>query len=390
MIDVVMPQMGESLTEGTVTHWFKAVGDRVEKDEAILEIETDKVNTEVEALTGGVLSEILVHEGETVPVGSPLGRISVDDTAEPVAAPSGAHFGGQGDVEVLSFRRPSGQKAPASSPGGSSAADASTTQVRFSPAVLELADRSGVSRKVLESVPGSGAHGRVSKRDLEKWLNERGNDSTSDAAPVAAGATAEGEEFPAAFRYSPTPRVCAGLECSATRRSIAGHMLWSQRISAQATVSDEMDVSSELLVDRDKEKFRERVGAGLTYTAVIGYAIVQTLAEYPLLNCAVVGDEIIRRPYVHLGLAVAIEEGRELIVPVIDDADQLTFDVFARRVEDVTVRARERRLERRELSGGTFTYSNPGMAGGTSVRRSSTSLRWPFCRPLRSERGHGS
>jgi pyruvate dehydrogenase E2 component (dihydrolipoamide acetyltransferase) len=374
MVDVVMPQMGESLTEGTVAKWLKSEGDEVERDEAILEIETDKVNTVVEAPVSGVVEEIVVPEGETVGVGTLLARLAAADGEEPSEEPTVAaddelkgHFGGAGDIETLDFRRTGEDAAAMRRTADRRAGDGQTEHPDFlSPAVLDLASRQGVPIEAVRAIEGSGRGGRVSKRDLERWLEGRPErpGAAEPAAREAPPAPARPEP-PAEYVYEPTPRD-RRVRMSQTRKRIADHMVWSQRISAHVTSHDEADVSALVeFVDRDKQSFRERVGAPLTYTTVLAYAVVQVLQEFPRLNAAVVGDEIVERPYVHLGLAVATDD-HELVVPVLTDADQLPFEVFVRRMHDLVTRARERRLELREMQHGTFTLTNPGVAGGTA------------------------
>jgi pyruvate/2-oxoglutarate dehydrogenase complex dihydrolipoamide acyltransferase (E2) component len=384
MVDLVMPQMGESLTEGTVTSWLRSEGDEIKRDEPLLEIDTDKVSTVVEAPVEGVLAEVLVAEGQTVGVGTVLARIDPAEGAAPREPEEEAkgHFGGAGDVETLTFRSADqadraaeparSEKPAASTPGGPRLVGEVGSPGRdfLSPGVVSLAAREGIPLEELRTIDGSGRGGRITRRDVESWLEQRGQVRDRPAGPAAAAAPAPGaapaEAVPERYVYTPTQRD-ERVPMSSVRKRIADHMVWSKRISPHTVATDEMDASALVTYVTDhKESFERDAGVPLTYTTVIGYATVQLLSEFPRMNAAVVGEELVLRPYVHLGIAVALEDADELVVPVIADADQLPLDVFARRLDDVVTRARERQLELRELEGGTFTYTNIGAIGGTS------------------------
>jgi pyruvate dehydrogenase E2 component (dihydrolipoamide acetyltransferase) len=395
LIDVVMPQMGESLAEGTVVRWIKQPGDRVERDEPLFEITTDKVDTEVPSPAAGTLQSILVQEGQTIDVGA---RVAViDDGVEvatkpsaPVAAsnadrveePAG-HFKSAHAPQLVSFRRNNagGAKAPPlpetrgtasgeaepsifSRRGGASAfANASADKLTppdersrsFSPAVLGAARQGGVTLDALTSMSGSGRGGRVTKADVARFIASGGA-----AVRAPAGKDAAPREY--LYRPSSDDRI---TPMSAVRRKIADHMTWSARISPHATAFAECDMTGAVaLVRRERDTFAERVGAPLTFTVLVAEAFTRTLREFPIFNASVVDDAIVVKPRVHLGIAVALPDSDELIVPVIRDADGLSIEGMAVAVADIASRARERRLRVEDVQGGTVTLTNPGMFGG--------------------------
>jgi pyruvate dehydrogenase E2 component (dihydrolipoamide acetyltransferase) len=368
-IEVVMPQMGESLAEGTLVRWLKQPGEQVARDEPLFEISTDKVDTDVPSPVAGVLKDVLVQEGQTVGVGSPVAVVESAEGAPaaesaPAAAPAAAtggaeepagHFRSAHAPQLLSFRRgPRPQAEPRSSRQPAGAPPQSRS---YSPAVLGAARQAGLSPDVLTRLPGSGRGGRLTKRDVEAFLRERG------AAPTAASGAAA--DVPAEYLYRPGPDD-QRVPMSPVRRAIARHMTWSVQISPHATAFAEADVSqAAALLERSREQFQAETGAPLTYTVLAARAVVQALAAFPVLNASVVGEEIVLKPHVHLGIAVALPDGDELIVPVIRGAEDLSLAGLARAVHDLAVRARTRRLRPEDVQGGTFTLTNPGIFGGT-------------------------
>lgn len=350
-IPIVMPQMGESLAEGTVVRWLKAVGDHVAKDEPLFELSTDKVDTDVPSPAEGVLREILVHEGQTAAVGATVARLSGTEVPSP-EADAGGHFKETQPARLVSFRERRG-----ASQSGSPPAAATPGNRSYSPAVLETARRSGLSLATLTALTGSGRGGRLTKRDVERYLREAG-------PATAAPGTVPPAAVPPAYVYRPGPED-ERIPMSPVRRQIAQHMTWSARISPHATAFTEVDMSvtAELLRSR-REGFERDVGAPLTYTVMVGQAAVGALGAFRTLNASVVEDSLILKPAVHLGIAVALPDTEELIVPVVRDADELSISGLARAVDDLARRARTRRLQPADVQGGTFTLTNPGMFGG--------------------------
>ena len=378
MVNVVMPQMGESIAEGTVVKWLKKTGDAVARDEPLFEITTDKVDTEVPSPAAGTLVEILVQEGETVEVGATVARVAgageatttgasagappskalpatpVEKTAFQGGAPGG-HFRATQPPQVVSFRRGS---APAAGAAGQASASS------FSPAVLDTAGRAGMSLGTLTGLQGSGRGGRVTKRDVERYLREHGPGGGPDSA--AASVPGGDPAPPREYLYQPKSGD-ERVAMSTVRKKIAHHMTWSTRISPHATAIAECDMSRAAdLVDTVGPRFAASVGAPLTYTALVAQAAVKALGEFRTLNASVIGhgDELVLKPAVNLGVAVALPESGELIVPVIREADGLSLVGFAKAIKDLASRARSRRLRPEDVQGGTFTLTNPGIFGG--------------------------
>ncbi len=325
-VKVVMPQLGESVTEGTIVRWIKKVGDRVEKYEPLLEVMTDKVNAEVPAPAAGILREILVPEGETVPVGRELAVI-----AEAAQAPP----------------------EPASVSAGVKGAEAAdVAQQRSSPIVRRLAQEYGID---LSQVKGTGIGGRVTKEDVLRYVAER----QQAAAPV--------KEAPPPAETPPAAPEEEVIAVSPMRRQIAQHMVRSYQTIPHAWLAMEADVTKLVrLRESIKAEFRRREGVDLTYLPFVVKAAVEALKEHPVLNAVWAEDRIILKKRINIGIAVALEDG--LIVPVIKDADQKSIAGLARAIADLTDRARTGRLTLEDVQGGTFTVNNTGALGSIISR----------------------
>ena len=367
-----MPQMGESIAEGTIIKWLKAAGDQVERDEPLFEITTDKVDTEVPSPASGVLKTILVAEGETVDVGATVAEVEVADSDTTVESAqsdplltntsqtdtdskegdvnASAHFRTKKPVQLVSFKRTQRSAGRSTS---------SETGQSFSPAVLALARRENVTLKTLSDIQGSGHGGRLTKRDVEQYLKNHADDSTGPM--VSRGSLANP---PAEYIYQPKPED-ERVPMTPIRRKIAKHMSWSTKISPHATAMNECDMSHvKALIERDGEQFAATAGAPLTYTVLVGEAVVKALEEFPALNASVVGDDIVLKPAVNLSVAVALPDTGELIVPVIHGANVLSRVELASAIKDLAIRARSRQLKPEDVQGGTFTLTNPGVFGG--------------------------
>ena len=366
-MNIVMPQMGESLAEGTLVRWLKAPGDQVARDEPLFEISTDKVDTDVPAPAAGVLSKILVQEGQTVAVGETVALLetaeaavmahsdATDQPAAPADAPPGdesrpkepaGHFASSHAPQLVSFRR----AAPASP-------DPERPQRSFSPAVLDTARRGGVTLEALTNLEGSGRGGRITKSDVERFLRERGS-APMLVAPAAG--TPKVADPPAEYLYRPSPGD-RRQPMSPVRRKIAHHMSASVRISPHATAENEVDMS---VAASHLERARQQLEAPITYTALIALAAVRALRDFPVLNSSVLDDDVIYKPHINLGIAVALPDSDDLIVPVIRQADELSAVGLARAIADLASRARGRELRPDDVQGGTFTLTNPGIFGG--------------------------
>jgi pyruvate dehydrogenase E2 component (dihydrolipoamide acetyltransferase) len=362
-IDVIMPQMGESIAEGTISKWIKQVGDEVKRDEPIFEISTDKVDAEIPAPNAGVLAEILVQQGATVAVNTVVARIETEKgaaVAPPAAAPPPAAPAAPAPA-VPPAPRPA-PPAEAQRPARPAAASADESvderlRRRSTPLVRKIAAEHGID---ITSVQGSGHAGRVTKNDIIGYI-EGGTAIAVPAPAVPAQPAAE----PA--RSIPVPAGAEPWEgdrvepWSRIRKLTADHMVMSRRVSAHVQTMFEVDYSrvSQIRARRKKE-FADR-GVNLTYLAFVAKAVAQNLRRHPILNAAVATDATIFRREINLGIAVALDWG--LIVPVVRHADELSLMGIARAINDLGERARSKKLSPDEVQRGTFTITNPGVFG---------------------------
>jgi pyruvate dehydrogenase E2 component (dihydrolipoamide acetyltransferase) len=390
--DVVMPQMGVSVSEGTITKWLKQVGEQISADESLLEISTDKVDTEVPSPASGVIAEILVQEGETVEVGTKLAVIAPEgaevapssdgggDVPEPATAQAAAESNAASDspattptAETVEEARPA-PAVPSETTSEPSDGQASGNGKSFvSPVVARIAAEHGVDPG---QVQGSGRSGRVTKKDILAFVEGGGKVQAAPQAPAApAPAAPAAPAAPSAPAPAPAPaqaQVGEALEpMSAMRRGIAEHMRRSLDTSAHVTSAIEVDMSKVVEIRKKlKKEFEKDYGVNPTYLAFVARAAVETLREYPWVNGEIRGDQIVTRPYVNLGFAVELADGKGLIVPVLKNAETLNLLGIAKGVTDIAQRARDKKLLPDEVQGGTFTITNPGGYGtfhGTPV-----------------------
>ena len=363
-VDVVMPQMGVSVSEGTVTKWNKQVGDQIEADETLLEISTDKVDTEVPSPASGVVSEILVEEGATVEVGTVLARIGGEAgaaVAEPAPAPA---------APAAEVSEPPAQPAEPVAQA-EPVAPSENGKSFVSPVVARIASEHGIDPA---QVPGTGTGGRVTKKDIQAYL-EAGPPAPQPPAPAAAPQPAAAPAPPPAGSSSQEAQplgVGEQLEpMSAMRRGIAEHMRRSLDTSAHVTSAIEVDMSKVVaLRGKLKKEYESAYGVNPTYLAFIARATVETLRDYPWVNGELRGDQIVTKNFVNLGFAVELADGKGLIVPVVKNAETLNLLGMAKGIADIARRAREKQLTPDDVSGGTFTITNPGGYGtfhGTPV-----------------------
>jgi pyruvate dehydrogenase E2 component (dihydrolipoamide acetyltransferase) len=390
-VDVVMPQMGVSVSEGTVTKWLKSEGEQVEADEALLEISTDKVDTEVPSPASGTLTQILVQEGETVEVGTKLAQIGGAPGAngqaqaappEPATAQAAAESadasGAEGETataEVIEEARAAEPEPPAAVP----VSDGGTDGKSFvSPVVARIASEHGVDPS---QVQGSGRGGRVTKKDILNFIEE-GAPAAAPAAPATPAAPAaqpaEAPVAPAPPTPAPPPPQPVVAEAgeqfepmTAMRRGIAEHMRRSLDTSAHVTSAIEVDMSRVVAIRKKlKQEYEKDYGVNPTYLSFVARATVETLRDYPWINGEIRGEQIVTRNYVNLGFAVELADGKGLIVPVLKHAEGLNLLGITRGVSDIAQRARDKKLTPDEVQGGTFTITNPGGYGtfhGTPV-----------------------
>jgi pyruvate dehydrogenase E2 component (dihydrolipoyllysine-residue acetyltransferase) len=378
-VDVVMPQMGVSVSEGTITKWNKQVGDSIEADETLLEISTDKVDTEVPAPATGVVTEILVPEGETVDVGTVLARIGGEGAA---AAPPPPEPATQPAAEAAAASASEGQTpAPEPTPPARPAqpvAPSGNGKSFVSPVVARIASEHGIDPS---QVPGTGSGGRVTKKDIQAFLASGEPDArkASETPPAAAAPaytpTVAAAAAPTSQEVQPPgqpPGIGEQIEpMSAMRRGIAEHMRRSLDTSAHVTSAIEVDMSKVVQIrEKLKKEFQAAYGVNPTYLAFIARAATETLREYPWINGELRGDKIVTRNYVNLGFAVELADGKGLIVPVVKNAETLNLLGMAKAIAEIAKRARDKQLTPDDVAGGTFTITNPGGYGtfhGTPV-----------------------
>jgi len=390
MTDVVMPQMGESIVEGTLTKWLKKPGDRVERDEPLFEISTDKVDTEIPAPAAGVLAEILVEEGKTVAVNTVVGRIDETGQAKAAAAPAAeaapppppapapaaepAAPAAPEPAAAVPAPPPAPEEAPVEEPSGP-----------ISPLVRRMAREHNID---LRQVKGTGAGGRITKQDVEAYLAARTAAAAAAPPPVAPAAAPPAVEIPPAApappaapvvppstAAAPPPPAAVGAPktriepMSIMRAKIAEHMILSKRTSAHVTTVHKIDMTRVAKIrERNKEEVKARYGYSLTFLPFITRAAAEALRAFPIVNASIDGTNIVYHNEINIGIAVALEGG--LIVPVIRRADEMNVLGLQRAIVDLSTRARSKQLKPDEVQGGTFSITNFGSNGalfGTPV-----------------------
>jgi pyruvate/2-oxoglutarate dehydrogenase complex dihydrolipoamide acyltransferase (E2) component len=388
VVDVVMPQMGVSVSEGTILKWLKQEGEAIEADEPLLEISTDKVDTEVPSPGSGIVQQILVSEGETVDVGTRLAVIAPEgaelvDEEPPAAGP---------EVEA----QPESEPAAAAAPSAPTPAPANGERTFVSPVVARIAAEHGVD---VSQVSGTGAGGRVTKKDILAYV-ESGPPAPpppaeapapepqaapappapepapaaaeaaapTPAAPTPAAATPAAAAPAAAAPAAPAPEPAAAGETvepmNAMRRGVAEHMRRSLDTSAHVTSAIEVDMSAVVAIRAKlKSEYQASYGVNPTYLSFVARAAVDALREYPWINGEIRGESIVSRNYVNLGIAVELADGKGLIVPVIRNAEGLNLLGVTRAIADLAERSRSKKLLPDDVQGGTFTITNPGGYG---------------------------
>jgi pyruvate dehydrogenase E2 component (dihydrolipoamide acetyltransferase) len=400
MTDVVMPQMGESIVEGTLTKWLKKPGEHVERDEPLFEISTDKVDTEIPSPTAGVLKEVLVEEGKTVAISTVVGRIdesagngasapapaatkqaaaTAPSTPAPPAPPSPARTPPPSPAPAAQTKSPELERlkesvgtsarpepTPVPQQQPAAAGDGDVSAGPLSPLVRRMAREYGID---LRQVKGTGAGGRITKQDLEAYMSAQGARTMAQATALTTTAPAAPAVYAPVIPttpQSPMPRAEAPRArvepMSLMRAKIAEHMILSQRTSAHVTTVHKTDMTKIAKIrDRYKAEFQQRYGYSLTYLPFVIAATVEAIHQYPLLNASVEGSNIIYHNEINIGIAVALENG--LIVPVIRNADEKNVTGLQRAVVDLSTRARSRQLKADEVQGGTFSITNFGSFG---------------------------
>jgi len=363
IVDLVMPKMGESIMEATVLKWHKQVGDTVKMDETVLEIATDKVDSEVPSTAAGVITEILFKENDVVPVGTVIVRIDSAAAGNGTAAPAPV-------AAAQPAPQPQQAAAPQQAPAQAAAPVANAGNRFYSPLVLNIASKEGISMSELETIPGTGNEGRVTKRDILTYVAGRGAmpaaqpQQAAPAQPVAQSAPAAA---PAASS-TPAPTANYGnnvevVEMDRMRKLIADHMVRSKATSPHVTSFTESDVTN-LVKWRDKNKkaFETKYGEKITFTPIFIEAIVNCIKKFPMINCSLDGDKIIIKKDINIGMAAALPSGN-LIVPVIKNADTKNLLGLTKDVNYLANAARSSKLKADDTQGGTFTLTNVGTFG---------------------------
>jgi pyruvate dehydrogenase E2 component (dihydrolipoamide acetyltransferase) len=390
-VDVVMPQMGESIFEGTITKWLKKPGDKVERDEPLFEISTDKVDAEIPSPSAGVLQEIKIPEGQTVPIQTVVAVIdgvgsaaaSAPAAAAPVKPAASASTPAPAAAKPAA-PAPQAPPPPAAAPAASATTASASERVHSSPLVRRLAKEHNIDLTTLE---GTGAGGRITKEDIEGAIASQSAAATAapSAAPVAARPTpppppaaaplaaagapaAHGSQYVPALQMGvPRDRLYFGdyeiQPMSTMRQKIAEHMVASKHVSPHVYSVDEIDMTKIVsLRNKTKEEFESRYGTKLTYMPFFVKAVVNGLRAYPTLNASLDGTNVILHKEINIGMAVALDWG--LIVPVIKNADEKNILGIQRNMNDLAERARSKKLKPEEVQEGTFSITNPGVFGG--------------------------
>ena len=379
-VDVIMPQMGESIFEGTITKWLKKPGDKIERDEPLFEISTDKVDAEIPSPAAGVLKEIKVSEGQTVPIqtvvavidgdGAGLAAAPAKAEAPKVAAPAPAKVEAPAPAPRPSAPAPApaAKTIPVQAAGPATSPRTDGQKIRSSPLVRRMAKEQGID---LTRVPGTGAGGRISKRDIQAFASSGGSAAAAAPAlarPAAPPPGAGGTQAHVAMETAvPRERIYFGhyevQPMSVMRQKIAEHMVVSKRVSPHVYSIDEVDVSGiASLRARMKEEFEKSTGTKLTYMPFFVRAAVEALRAYPTVNASLDGTNIVLHRECNIGIAVALDWG--LIVPVVKNAEEKNFLGLQRGINDLAERARTKKLKPEEVLESTFSITNPGTFGG--------------------------
>lgn len=351
LVELIMPKMGESIMEATILSWLKKPGDKIEQDESVLEVATDKVDTEVPSTHAGVLTKILAKDGEVVKVGTAIAVITTDGDDKK-----------SNNTPATETKLKSGPSTPAPAPilaerqsngeGKVAVGDYKSSDRFYSPLVKNIAKEENIPVAELETVPGTGSEGRVTKKDILAYLQQRKSGHTISpgltSMPLVPASIGASDEI---------------IQMDRMRKMISERMVDSKRISAHVTSFVEADVTN-LVNWRNKVKsaFQKKEGDSLTFTPIFIEAVVKAIKDFPMINIQVDGDKIIKKKDINIGMAVALPSGN-LIVPVIKNADQYTIVGIAKAVNDLAKRARENKLKPDELSGGTYSISNVGSFG---------------------------
>ena len=367
-VDLVMPKMGESIMEATVLKWHKKPGDTVKMDETVLEIATDKVDSEVPSTAAGTIAEILFQENDVVPVGTVIARINTEGGSAAASAPQPAPVANAQPAAAPEVSAPAALQS-AVSPATVAAAGSNKF---YSPLVLNIAGKEGISMAELENIPGTGNEGRVTKKDILNYVANRSSAGTAapaatSQAPAPVQAPAAPQPQPAAQAAQPAPASYGGnveiIEMDRMRKLIADHMVRSKSTSPHVTSFTEADVTNIVRWrDKNKSAFEKKYGEKITFTPIFIEAVVNSIRKFPMINSSVDGDKIIVKKDINIGMATALPSGN-LIVPVIKNADTKNLLGLSKDVNAMANAARSNKLKADDTQGGTFTLTNVGTFG---------------------------
>jgi 2-oxoglutarate dehydrogenase E2 component (dihydrolipoamide succinyltransferase) len=362
IVELIMPKMGESIIEATILKWVKKVGDNIAMDETILEIATDKVDSEIPSPAAGVLSEILYPEDSVVPVGQVIAiLLTGGDTDTVKASPSVAST--PAPAPNIQISDPVAAVAMPLTAAVASTPVMSSDDRFYSPLVKSIAKEENINQSDLDKIAGSGANGRVTKKDILDYISTRSTQSTSTPSPVVAASAPDAQPSVQATSSTSVSGNVEIIEMDRMRKLIADHMVMSMQTSPHVTSFVEADVTG--LVqwrDKNKGKFKEKYGENITFTPLFILAVAKAIKDYPMINVSVDGTRIIVKKDINIGMAAALPSGN-LIVPVIRNADYLNLAGLTKNVNDLALRARENKLKPDEIKDGTFTLTNVGTFG---------------------------
>lgn len=355
-VELIMPKMGESVAEATITKWLKSEGDTIEAEEPVLEIATDKVDSEIPAPNDGIIKKVLFQEDDVVQVGQAIAIIEVDGDSDSSSTPI---------AQEESVKEETTEEKVESINASIEKVSESTTKFSsegrfYSPLVKSIASKEKLSQEEIDSIPGTGANNRVTKHDLLNYLDSRKNGN--GAIPQSTVKEAKQEPI-AAKQVTPLDNGDEIIQMDRMRKMISEHMTMSKRTSAHVTSFIEADVTNMVMWrNKVKNEFLSREGEKITFTPLIMEAVAKAIKEMPMINVSVDGDNIILKKHINLGMATALPSGN-LIVPVIKDADQKNLIGLTKSVNDLANRARNNKLNPDEIQGGTFTVTNVGTFG---------------------------
>ncbi|MBK9022565.1 MAG: 2-oxo acid dehydrogenase subunit E2 [Saprospiraceae bacterium] len=351
--ELIMPKMGESIMEATILNWVKNVGDTIEIDETIIEIATDKVDSEIPSPVAGTLSKILFNVNDVVPIGTVIALI---DTGGPgsVVEPT--------ITEIKTAEAPIQASQPASETKVEPISEKTESDRFYSPLVKNIAKEEGISVSEMDKIPGSGQEGRLTKNDLLAYLKTRSQPQQESARPASIPAQPVQSQIKSAPATSMSGDVEI-IEMDRMRKLIADHMVMSKHVSPHVTSFVEVDMTN-IVRWREKVKkdFNTKYGQNITFTPIFIDAVVKAIRDYPMINCSVDGTTIMRKKNINIGMAAALPSGN-LIVPVIKDADNMNLIGLTKTVNDLAGRAKTNQLKPEEIQGGTFTITNVGSFG---------------------------